>query len=356
VKAAGYLLAVAALASGCGEPSGLEWVGAKVTHQAERATEIELCGGQAEFADRLAIVTSQQWRGNTAEEPSPERFVVDLRLFEEGEGVGAARGGGFAWVSKQLAYVHEVGHLVTAEPDGGAAPVFSEGVAELIGPSGLLQSYWTPPHPESFVYLQRPEFSTAEYYPSAQLMSFLGRRDGLSAVRDAYQRAPSDASSEQIDAAFVTAFGDEIFDAFDDFQAEPQCPLLLWQCNDEVVPTMELPFLLDLEPARCADADVAGFTTSRSDDWYPEYLGVLRLAEPRMIRYRVDNAIVTRQECQEACTPMESAPPWTWQIVSEFLGEVEFTSHTRAGDHHLKIRPEDPQRPFSVEIVDIGPV
>ena len=93
-----------------------------------------------------------------------------------------------------------------------------------------------------------------------------------------------------------------------------------------------------------------------NNDWYPEYLGVLHLEEARMLRFRVENAVVTRQECQEVCTPAESEPPWTWQVVSELLGMTEFISPTRAGSHHLKIRPEDPQRAFSVEIADVGPL
>lgn len=196
VRTGGYVAAVFILSSGCGEQDDREWVGQKVTHTSKASTDIELCGGQIEFADRLAAKTSQQWHAGENDRAGDDRFVVDLRLFDEIDGVGAARAGGFAWVAKQLAYVHEVGHLVTTETDGGAAPVFSEGIAELIGPSALLQYYLPPPAPETFAYLQRPEFSTPEYYLSAQLLSFLARRYGLAAVRDAYQHAEAGATPE----------------------------------------------------------------------------------------------------------------------------------------------------------------
>ncbi len=346
-----HLLFGALLLASCEEGSTRTWSGEHVTFVSGEETDLEPCGGQVAFSDRLAQRVGESWSPSGSFSLSS---VVDLRL----EGTQTQSGNavqGSAWASRQSALIHEIGHLVVFERDGVSAPVFSEGIAELIGPSGLLQSYLPPPDPATFAYLQRPEFSTPQYYLSAQLLSFLARRYGLVRVRDAYQRAEPGATPEQIDAAFVEAFGDEIYDAFEDFQSEPQCPLLMWQCRDEVVPTMELPFSLDLDPRSCTGTDIPGFTTSKSDDWYPEYVGVLRLSEPRLIRYQVDNATIVRQECQESCTPMESLPPWTWQSISELLGQTEFTSHTRAGDHHLKIRPDDPQRAFSVEIVDLGP-
>ncbi|MCR9160638.1 MAG: hypothetical protein ACE37F_21005 [Nannocystaceae bacterium] len=283
-------------------------------------------------------------------------LAATLELRSEGtETASGLATRGSAWAARQSAVVHEIGHLITFEDDGVSAAVLSEGIAELIDGDGVLQAYRPPPDLADFMHLQRPEFSAQEYAPAAQLLSFLSRRYGLAAVRDAYRRVGPESFPDEIDDAFVMAFGDGVFDAFEAFQAEPQCPILLWQCSDDVVPTVELPFALELDPRTCGDADIPGFTAKGSDDWFPEYLGVLRLSEPRIIGYRVDNAIITRQQCQDTCTPMESVPPWTWQFVQEQLGQKEFTSHTRAGDHHVKIRPENPGRPFMVEVVDLGP-
>lgn|GEM_PF-1654761 len=345
------LLGVLALAS-CEDAGTRSWVGEHITYTTHVSTGLAPCGGQADFSDRLARVVAEQWQPGV---PSSVSATLELRL-DGTETLSGRAVRGSAWASKQESVLHELGHLIIFDQDGVSAPILSEGVAELIGPRGVAQAYLPPPDPTTYAYLPQHEFLTPEYHLAAQLLSFLSRRYGLAEVRDAYQRVGPEATEEQLNEVFVSVFGDEFFDALEEFQSAPPCPQLLWQCDERVLPSVPLPFKLDVDPHSCADTDMLGFTTHLSDDWYPEYLGVLRLSEPRMLRYRLENATITRQECQDSCTPMESLPPWTWQFITELLGETEFVSHTRAGDHHVRIRPDDPQRPFSVEILDLGPV
>lgn len=346
------------VAAACSDDTQLVWRGEHITYVAEPSTGFELCGGQIAFGDRLMAALSNTW----GSEEIPGSAELELRLHGT-ESLAGRASQGFAWAGRQPSVRHELGHMVTIETSGSSAAVFGEGIAELMAPHGLLEYYLPPLPPGEFVYLQRPEFSTAEYYDGAKLLSFLIRRNGIAAVRDAYERAGPNSTPTEIDEAFVAAFGDDVFDAFDEFEAQQPCLVPLWQCNDAVVPAMELPFALDLDPHRCQDADIPGFTTPNSELWYPEYLGVLRLDEPRQLRYVLQNAFLNRLQCQDTCTPLpeELLEPWPVDTLSSELGTAletgygDFTRKTLSGEHYFELRPLDPHQPFSVRITDEGP-
>lgn len=347
------------LAAACTDDTQFAWRGEHITYVAEPATGFELCGGQVAFGDRLVTTLAKTW----GPEGAPSSVELELRLHGT-ESLAGRASRGFAWAGRQPSVRHELAHVVTIETSGSSAAVFGEGIAELMAPHGLLEYYLPPLPPDEFVYLQRPEFSTAEYYDGAKLLSFLIRRNGLAAVRDAYEQVDPSSTPAEIDEAFITAFGDDVFDAFDEFETQQPCLAPLWQCNSEVVPLMELPFALDLDPRHCQDTDIPGFTTPNSDQWYPEHVGFLRLEEPRLIRYLLQNAILNRLQCQDTCTPLpeELLEPWPIDTLSSDLGSAQetglgdFTRKTLTGEHYFEIRPLDPQQPFSVRITDEGPV
>ncbi len=216
------LATLAAIVLGCQPPDATQtWTGTFVTVTSSEG--VEPCGGTFDFLDRYAQSVGSYWIGERWSGP-PEPFLLELRA-GPGEVSGRALSASSAWAGQASSVMHELVHLVTWTEDGVSAPALAEGVAEGLG-EGRTADIWLDgfarERPEEFAFLPREAFrpETGTYYAaSAQMVAALQRRYGIAAVRAAYQRAPREGPPEDIEAAYVEAFGEGIDETFDEIAA-----------------------------------------------------------------------------------------------------------------------------------------
>jgi hypothetical protein len=343
-------LGLLAAAVACEEPDRAVWEGELVT--VTSSDDIQLCGGTIGFLDRFAGHVYGFWTGETP--PADFQLRFDLR-----DSNGTSRRGGaradehFAWISDQRILVHELGHIVVGWDDGASASSLSEGIAEALGPADPAVM-WGPPldHPLDYAFLAREDFLysdgelSARYYgPSAKLVRFLIATYGVPTVREAYRTARDEDASDEIEVAYVAAFGEGIEQAFDDYMVAPQCALQAWECSDAVVAVRELPVSIERIDDCTDDADVVGMTAADAELWFPVHQFVVDVPEDTTVVIdTTDNARVQRMACVEVCDV--DVPPDSL----EWLGGSIDERNWGGGRVSVTVWPDDPALPFSMSI------
>jgi len=341
--------AVLAALLGC-QPSTATptWGGAFVT--AYSGEGVALCGGTSEFLDRYVQSVGTFWTGAPWSGPQ-EPFTLELRA-APGEAAGRSLSPDFAWVGAGSSLQHELVHLITWTEDGTSAPALAEGIAEGLGPSRSGEVWFDAfarEHPEDFAFLAPDEFrpDTGTYYVgSAQMVAALERRYGRQAVRRAYQLAPRDGPSELIEDAYLEAFGDTLYETFDQIADERPCGFRQWQCDPAVVPSVELPFGSTMaQTAACGDDEtLIGAELSGDTHWYPEAVFALDFDRETSFLFEEDNAVVYGFTCRTSCEGPDAVPP---DLVYPYVG---VPTTLPAGRYFFRVRSADRVNPFSFSL------
>ena len=341
--------AVAAALLGCQPaPAPATWTGAFVTAYSDEG--VELCGGTSDFLDRYVESVGTYWTGGSWSRPE-QPFTVELRA-RPGEASGRSLTADFAWVGTGSSLQHELVHLVTWTEDGVSAPALAEGVAEGLGPSRTPEIWFDAfagERPEDFAFLPAEEFrpDTGTYYVgAAQMVAALDRRYGIDAVRQAYQRAPRDGPSTQIEDAYLEAFGETVYETFDEIVAERPCGFRQWQCDPSVVPSVDLPFGSTMaETASCGDdKGLIGAELSGDTHWYPEAVFALEFDQETSFMFEEDNAFIHGFTCRHTCEGPDAVPP---DIVYPYEG---VPTTLPAGRYFFRVRSADRVNPFSFSL------
>ena len=310
------------------------------------------CGGTVDFYDRFTPFVSDYWTSGTDQELP--RFTLDLRS-QKSEILGRADvSRAHAWGTTNQSVLHELVHLVVGRHDGIAAPVLTEGVAEALGPSSRVNLLGPPGWPVTeFAFSPLGEFDAGYYPPAAQLVAFLIRRYGLPTVRSAYQSIERNATAEEIEAGFVEAFGDGIYDAFDEFEATDQCPLFAWECGGEVLPVVQLPLIVGRDQT-CDHPSTLGAIAEGDDNWYPYHMMTLDVGDaPVLVTFDVsDNANLRIEDCVSTCDELTPTSNLRFPAPnSPHVTDWELPP----GRHLVTVRARDPSQPFSASIVRAEP-
>lgn len=204
--------------------------------------------------------------------------------------------------------------------------------------------------PEAFAFLERAEFEPLHYESSAKLTRFLIQRYGVDAYRNVYADARHDETSQAIEDAFVSGFGDGIYDAFDEFVAGPQCGLRAWECEPSLVTTLELP--VDLQsPHDCTeDAAWVGAAPTVNGRWYPHRRFLVRVDADTRVRTTAHNARLERSACDTSCPSPRDWPPGFENMAAVAQSGAAPVRTLTAGVHAFHLRPLDPSLPFSVRM------
>ncbi len=338
--------AVVAALCGCQPASATPtWSGAFVTAYSEEG--VELCGGTSVFLDQYVESVGSFWTGGNWSGPA-QPFTVELRA-RPGEVAGRSLSPDFAWVGTGSSLQHELVHLVTWTEDGVSAPALAEGLAEGLGPSRTAEIWFDAfarERPEDFAFLDAERFrpDTGTYYAgAAQMVAALEREYGIESVRDAYQRAPRDGPPDQIEAAYLEAFGETLYETFDEIAVERPCGFRQWQCDPSVVATVELPFGVDIaDTAACEDNDaLIGAELSGDTNWYPEAVFALELEQQTSFVFEEENALIHGFTCRTTCEGPSAVPP---DVVYPYVG---VPTTLPAGRYFFRVRSGDPVNPFS---------
>ena len=306
---------------------------------------VELCGGSIAFLEAYAVHISNYWA--TTDPPAP----LELELRQSGdEFLGGASYDRSAWAGSEISVLHEINHMITRSHDGASAPSLAEGIATAIAPRDPA-SMWGPAYgaPEDFAFLERGEFDSSDYEPAAQLSRFLIQRYGVETYRRVYSEARPDDSSETIEGAFLSVFGDEIYDAFDEFEAGPQCGLRAWECESTLHPMLTLPVELHSPDDCTKDPDWVGADPSAGDDWYPHRRFLLQVDEDTPVITIGQNARLARSICDDVC-PSPGSPPAFENMAALAPSGVAPVRVLTAGLHTFHLLPLDPNEPFSVRV------
>ena len=339
------MISLALLLGGC-QPAYSErrWHGEHLTVTSSEG--VELCGGSIGFLNAYVGHVSSYWGASVPAEP------ISLELRASGDNHVSGRAGAeSAWAGAEQSVLHEIGHVVTFSEDGVSALSLSEGLAAALDPTdpaGMWGIGSGPP--ESFAFLERAEFEARHYQPAAQLARFLIQRYGIEAYRQVYIEARMGDSAEEIEAAFVSVFGDEIYDAFDAYEAGPQCGLRAWECEPTLHATLELPLELE-SPEDCAVApEWVGAAPEGGEDWYPHRRFLLQVDEDTPVVTVAENARLTRSTCEDVCPALSEFPPGFENMAAlASSGAVPVRTLT-AGVHAFHLIPIDPGLPFSVRV------
>jgi hypothetical protein len=341
--------ALVAALSGCLPSSAAAtWNGAFVTVSSEEG--VELCGGTSVFLDRYVESIGNFWTGDSWSGPA-QPFRVELRARPE-DVAGRSLSPDFAWVGTGSSLQHELVHLVTWTEDGASAPALAEGIAEGLGASRTSEIWFDAfarEHPEEFAFLDAGAFQpdTGTYYVgAAQMVAALEREYGIASVRDAYQRAPRGGPPDQIEAAYLEAFGDSLYETFDEIAAERPCGFRQWECDPSVVPTVALPFGFDIaETADCADNPaLIGAEFSGDTHWYPEAVFALELQTQTSFVFEEENAFIHGFTCRTTCEGPSATPP---DVVYPYVGTP---TTLPAGRYVFRVRSGDRVNPFSFSL------
>lgn len=333
----------------CQEPDPAErWQGERITVESREG--VELCGGSIEFMDSYIEHVGRFW----GTEGTPERLHLELRGSSDGFEGGAASTTS-AWAGAEISVLHEIGHLVTNAADGRSAPSLTEGFASALAPRDPAGMWGVGAgEPEGFAFLSGEEFELRHYEGSAQLTRFLIQRYGVETFREAYIAADPQDTSEEIESAYLSTFGDGLYEAFDDFLEEPQCGLRAWECEVSFHPTLQLP--LDIvSPSDCAqDPEWAGASGDLNEFWYPHRRFLLQLTEDTEVVVVAENARVARSSCEATCpSPLDWPPGFSNMAEPAPSGETPVRL-LEAGTHTVHVLPVDPSRSFSVRIEPAG--
>ena len=342
------LAAAAAALLGCQPSSATStWNGAFVTAYSDEG--IELCGGTSGFLDRYVQSIGTYWTGESWSGPQ-EHFTLELRA-TPGDAAGRSLSADFAWVGAGSSLQHELVHLLTWTEDGVSAPALAEGIAEGLGASRTAEIWFdafAQERPEDFAFLAPEEFrpDTGTYYVgAAQMVAALERRYGIETVRRAYQRAPRDGPPDGIEAAYLEAFGDGLYETFDEIADERPCGFRQWQCDPSVVPTVELPFgFTAAQTAACGDETLIGAELSGDAHWYPEAVFALELDQETSFVFEEDNAFVHGFTCRTTCEGPNAVPP---DVVYPYVG---VPTTLPAGRYFFRVRSGDRVNPFSFSL------
>ncbi len=338
------LLGLIALAGCHSPPSEMIREGEHITVTSREG--VELCGGSLDFLDAYVAHVHVYWGAAISSNP----FELELRS----EGIEGIRGRalqGRSWAGAEGAVLHELNHLVTQSTDGTSAPSLSEGIATALSPSDPA-GMWGPGSgpPEDFAFVPYSELDFSIYQPSAQLVRFLVQRYGIETVRQAYVLAEANDTAEEIEAAYVSAFGDEIYDAFDEFEASPQCGLRAWECEPSLHPTLELPVDI-VSPEDCTrDPEWAGAAGDLNEHWYPHRRFLLEVDEEMQIVTYAENARVARSTCGDVCPSYLDTPPGFDNVAATALSGAVYPRTLVPGIHTFHVLPLDPSLPFSARI------
>lgn len=339
-------LAFLCLLSACApaEEKSQTWFGTRVVLESQAG--VEVCGGEVEFLDRYLEKIYGVWTGA----PPSDDFLVELDLRQESgaEHSGAAwTGQDSAWVSRQYAVFHELAHIVVGWEDGRSAPFFTEGAAEMLGPTNRGNLFGQQGHdPELFLYATDDEFEAGYYAPSAQLMRHWERDFGMAAVRSAYRSAPLDANREQMDAALEAALGPSYEASIEAFMDAEKCPLQAWECDPGVVGAVTLPIEVSSNGG-CLDSDLLGYQKAGSEAWSPTWLGLVEFDTDVLLRIELqENVVVTLEACSVECI----AASGSGHPLSSESSPAVVEGPWAAGRYFVTARPNDPEEPFSFAI------
>ncbi len=204
--------------------------------------------------------------------------------------------------------------------------------------------------PEDVAFLERSEFEDRHYQPAAQLTRFLIQGYGIDTYRRAYIEARADDSAAEIEDAFVAVFGDEIYYAFDAYEAGPQCGLRAWECEPGLHITLELPVEMH-SPEDCTeDADWVGAAPGGGQYWYPHRRFLLQVDEDTPVVTVAENARLARSTCADVCPSLSELPPGFQDMAGlASSGTVPVRTLT-AGVHAFHLVPVDPSLRFSVRM------
>jgi len=329
----------------CSQPAPTNtWYGEHIT--VTSAEGITPCAGTIPFLDSYILHAHRFWGSM----PNLAPFELELRQQTSDSEHGGLAASGTAWATADRSVLHEINHLVTHSEDGYSAPSLTEGIATALAPTDPF-SMWgsTARSPEDFAFLERTEFGSEHYDDSAQLTRFLIQRYGVSQFRKAYQQARLDSSAEEIEEAYLSAFGDGIYDAFDEFDQAPTCGLRAWECERKLHPSMALPVNLN-SPTDCSkDPTWIGANSSDDENWYPHRRFLVEFSKTTRIVALSENARVIRMTCDDECGfPPET--PFPVEDVARTAGSESTPSTVNAGLHSFHISPIDPNLPFSVDI------
>lgn len=339
------MFTLALVLGGC-QPAGSQrrWHGEHLTVTSSEG--VELCGGSIGFLDAYVGHVSSYWGAS----PPTDPFRLELR--EQGEeDISGRAGASQAWAGAEQSVLHELGHVVTISEDGVSAASLSEGFAAALDPLDPAGTWGIGPGPaEDFAFLERADFEPRHYQPAAQLTRFLIQRYGIEAYRRAYVAVRSDESAQEIEAAFVAVFGDEVYDAFDEFETGPQCGLRAWECEPTLNPTLELP--VDIRsPEDCAqDPDWVGAAPGLTELWYPHRRFVLRVDGETPVVTIAENARLARSTCEDVCPSVLDTPPGFENMAALASSGVVPVRTLTAGLHSFHLLPLDPSLPFSVRV------
>lgn len=324
-------------------PPSQRWSGELVTVTSDDG--VELCGGSTAFLDAYVEHIHSFWGNTTPVVP----IQLELRDTGDSDARGRARDSR-AWAGDEAAVLHELVHLVTeAESDFGA-PSLTEGIATAVSPRDPSGMWSPPPQPEEFAFLPRNEFGSQHYQPSAQLARFLIQERGVATLREAYEDSDLTDSAEEIEGAYLSAYGDTLYDTFDAFEVAPQCGLIAWECEPSLHPTLQLP--VDIEsPEDCTAApDWVGASGDLNDGWYPHRRFLLTIDEETQIMAHADNARVLRTTCNEKCGWAGDELPHIELMARPAANGALFPRTLAPGVHTFHITPLEPSLPFSVRI------
>ncbi len=279
-----------------------------------------------------------------------EPFTLELR--EDGDGHVSGRGGAErAWAGAEQSVLHELAHVVTISEDGVSARSLSEGIAaalDPIDPAGMWGIGSGPP--EDFAFLERSAFEDRHYQPAAQLARFLIQRYGIEAYRRAYIEARADDTADEIEAAFVRAFGDDIYDAFDAYEVGPQCGLRAWECEPALHPTLDLPIELQSVEDCTEDPDWVGASPGGGEYWYPHRRFLVEVDVDTPVVTVAENARLSRSTCADVCPSLSELPPGFENMAALAPSGTVPVRTLTAGVHAFDLVPVDPALPFSVRM------
>ena len=307
---------------------------------------VELCGGSIGFLDAYVQHISAYWGTSLPVDP----FALELRESGE-EDVSGRAGAERAWAGAEQSVLHELGHVVTFSEDGVSALSLSEGFATALDPidrAGMWGVGSGPP--EGFAFLEQSEFEARHYQPAAQLARFLIQRYGIETYRRAYMGARAGDSIEEIEDAFVSAFGQEIYGAFDTYETAPQCGLRAWECEPRLHSTLELPFEMH-SPEDCTeDEDWVGAAVGVGDHWYPHRRFLVQVDVDTEVVTVANNARLTRMTCEDVCPALSDLPPGFENMAALASSGAAPVRTLTAGVHAFHVVPLDSSLPFSVRM------
>lgn len=333
--------------SGCEEPpTGQTWAGEFVTLSMQ--SDVRPCGGTPVFLDRFVDGVGSYWTGASWPASAP-KLSLELRDDPDADFHGRVTSSDRAWSGEQAIVLHELVHLITVSADGGSAPALLEGLAEGLGQPGFgdiwFDSFYEE-HPEVFAYAATDEYydGSGRYYTaSAQMVAALSRRYGIAAVRRAYQLTGKAETPAETEAAYVEAFGDTIYDTFDEIADERPCGFRQWQCDESVVPAVSLPYgFSESQTATCGqESGLIGAEFTGDTHWYPEAVFAVEFEEETSFMFEEENAFVFGFACRDTCEAPDAVPP---DIVYPYVG---VPTTLPAGRYFFRVRSGDRANAFS---------